>query len=161
MGGEDHLTHLSPDGAARMVDVSDKPVTVRTAVARGEVALSPETFRRLREGDLPKGEALGTARIAGVLAAKQTHTLIPLCHPLPLSFADVRFEFDEARHRVLVEAEARTTASTGIEMEAIIAVQVAAATIYDMCKAVQKNIRITDVRLVKKTGGRSGDYFAD
>lgn len=161
MGGEKDLTHLSPGGEARMVDVSEKPVTARTAVARGEVVLSPATFARLRAGDLPKGEALGTARIAGILAAKQTHTLIPLCHPLPISFVEVRFAFDESRSRVLVEAQARTTSRTGIEMEAIVAVQVAAATIYDMCKAVQKDIRITDVRLVRKTGGRSGDYCAD
>jgi len=158
MGEE--FSHLDANGRARMVDVSGKEPTVRMARVRAEVHLNAETMRLLVQKALPKGEVLGTARVAGILAAKRTFELIPLCHPLPLDFADVSFTVDEAAGVVHVEAEARTSARTGVEMEALIAAQVAAATIYDMCKAVQKDIRITNCRLVYKSGGKSGLFEA-
>jgi len=155
------FSHLDADGRARMVDVSGKEATIRIARVRAEVLLNAETMRLLVQKALPKGEVLGTARIAGILAAKRTFELIPLCHPLPLDFADVTFDIDEAACTVHIEAEARTSARTGVEMEALLAAQVAAATIYDMCKAVQKDIRITNCRLVFKSGGKSGLFQAD
>lgn len=159
MTGE--FSHLDAEGRARMVDVTTKNVSVRIARVRIEVLLNQETMRLLVQKALPKGEVLGTARVAGILAAKRTAELIPLCHPLPLDFADISFEIDEAGGRVLIEAESRTSAKTGVEMEALVAAQIAAATIYDMCKAVQKDIRITDCRLVYKSGGKSGVFQAD
>jgi len=155
------FSHLDVDGRARMVDVTTKDVSVRIARVRIECQLNQETMRLLVQKALPKGEVLGTARIAGILAAKRTAELIPLCHPLPLNFADITFEIDEAGGRVLIEAEARTSAKTGVEMEALVAAQIAAATIYDMCKAVQKDIRITNCRLVYKSGGKSGTFQAE
>jgi cyclic pyranopterin monophosphate synthase len=155
------FSHLDADGRARMVDVTTKDVSMRIARVRIEVLLNQETMRLLVAKALPKGEVLGTARIAGILAAKRTAELIPLCHPLPLDFADITFDIDEAGGRVLIEAESRTSAKTGVEMEALVAAQMAAATIYDMCKAVQKDIRITDCRLVYKSGGKSGTFQAE
>lgn len=155
------FSHIDDTGRARMVDVSGKSESVRIARVRAEVVLNERTMRLLVDKALPKGEVLGTARVAGILAAKRTAELIPLCHPLPLEFADVSFELDEAANIVRIEAEARTSAKTGVEMEALLAAQVAAATIYDMCKAVQKDIRITDCRLVYKSGGKSGLFQAD
>jgi len=155
------LTHLDDAGQTRMVDVAAKPPTQRRAVARASVLLSAETFRLLAEGALPKGDALNTAKIAGILAAKKTSELIPLCHPLFLSFVDVRFAPDAAASAIHVEAEARTTGQTGVEMEALMAAQVACLTIYDMCKAVQKDIVITNCRLAHKSGGKSGEFNAD
>jgi cyclic pyranopterin phosphate synthase len=156
----DSLSHVDEHGKARMVDVGEKEETVRRAVFRATVVLSPHTFRLLMQQGLPKGDVLATARIAGIQAAKETSRLIPMCHPVFLSHADVRFHLDEAQNRIEVEAEARTTAQTGVEMEALVAAQVAAMTIYDMCKAVQRDIRITDCRLIHKSGGRSGSYEA-
>jgi cyclic pyranopterin phosphate synthase len=158
--GQD-FTHIAGDGTARMVDVSGKPDSARTAVVRGHVQMSAATLDLLERKALPKGDALNTARVAGILAAKKTAELIPLCHPLPLSFVDVRFSVDREKLRVEVEAEARTTAPTGVEMEALLAVQVACATIYDMCKAVQKDMVIGDCRLVYKAGGKSGVFRAE
>lgn len=155
------FSHLDDQGRARMVDVSTKDVSIRIARVRIEVLLNPGTMRLLVQKALPKGEVLGTARVAGILAAKRTAELIPLCHPLPLDFAGITFEVDEAGGRVLIEAEARTSAKTGVEMEALVAAQVAAATIYDMCKAVQKDILITNCRLVYKSGGKSGTFQAE
>jgi len=155
------FSHLDEAGRARMVDVSGKAESVRIARVRAEVHVSAATMRLLVDKALPKGEVLGTARIAGILAAKRTFELIPLCHPLPLDFADVRFTVDEAACVIHVEAEARTSARTGVEMEALIAAQIAAATIYDMCKAVQKAIRISNCRLVYKSGGKSGLFKAE
>lgn len=155
------FSHLDDAGRARMVDVSGKNESVRIARVRVDVVLNEGTMRLLVEKALPKGEVLGTARVAGILAAKRAAELIPLCHPLPLDFADVSFEVDEAACVVRIETEARTSARTGVEMEALLAAQVAAATIYDMCKAVQKDIRITDCRLVYKSGGKSGLFQAD
>ena len=139
-----------------MVDTSAKPVTARRAVASARVLMSPETVAALGEGRTPKGDALETARLAGIMAAKRTAELIPLCHPLPLTHIDVRAKLTEKG--VILEAEVATEAQTGVEMEALTAVSVAALTVYDMCKAVDKAITITDVRLERKTGGKSGDY---
>ncbi|HBR06050.1 MAG TPA: cyclic pyranopterin monophosphate synthase MoaC [Desulfovibrio sp.] len=158
--GQD-FSHIADDGSARMVDVSGKPDTARVAVVRGHVRMSAATMDLLERRALPKGDALNTARVAGILAAKKTAELIPLCHPLPLSFVDVRFSVNREESRVDVEAEVRTTAPTGVEMEALLAVQVACATIYDMCKAVQKDMIIGDCRLVFKSGGKSGEFRAE
>lgn len=154
------LTHIDEAGSATMVDVGAKDTTMRRAVAEAVVRLSPETYAMLAENALPKGDALNTAKIAGILAAKKTSDLIPLCHPLPLSYVDVRFTPDQGTSSVRIEAEARTASQTGVEMEALTAVQVAALTIYDMCKAVQKDIVIDACRLLHKSGGKSGDYDA-
>ncbi len=158
--GQD-FTHIAGDGTACMVDVSGKRDTARTAIVRAHVQMSPATLELLERRALPKGDALNTARLAGILAAKKTAELIPLCHPLPLAFVDVRFSLDREASRVLVEAEARTTAPTGVEMEALLAAQVACATIYDMCKAVQKDMVIDRCRLVYKCGGKSGEFRAE
>jgi len=155
------FSHLDDTGRAKMVDVSGKSESIRIARVRVDVELNAETMRLLVQKALPKGEVLGTARVAGILAAKRTAEFIPLCHPLPLDFADVSFEIDEAAAIIRIEAESRTSAKTGVEMEALVAAQMAAATIYDMCKAVQKDIRITDCRLVYKSGGKSGLFQAD
>ena len=154
------FTHIDADGHTRMVDVGGKAKTRRLAIAGGEVRLSPKTMQLLADKALPKGDALATAKIAGILAAKRTSDLIPLCHPLPLAFADVRFEIDAAAATVRIEAEASTTSETGVEMEALAAASVAALTIYDMCKAVQKDIVIGEIRLLYKSGGKSGTYVA-
>jgi cyclic pyranopterin monophosphate synthase len=148
------LTHLDATGAARMVDVGDKAVTQREAVARGQVQMRPETLALLVEGGLPKGDVLATARIAGIMAAKKTPDLIPLCHTLLLTHASVRLDADRANNAVLIEATVRTTGQTGVEMEALTAVSIAALTIYDMCKAVDKGMRIGEIRLVEKRGGK-------
>ncbi len=161
MGNEKRLSHLDEDGNARMVDVGSKDVTLRKAIVRCQVNFSAETLALLQEKALPKGDALTTAKIAGILAVKQTPSLIPLCHPLPVSFADVRFVVDVPSSSVEVECEVRTTSNTGVEMEAIIGAQIAAATIYDMVKAVQRDVTITDLRLVHKSGGNSGTFEAE
>lgn len=158
MAGE--LTHLDEKGQARMVDVGGKAATVRTAVAEAFVRLSPETYRILTGEGMPKGDAFACARIAGIMAAKKTSDLIPLCHPLGLDSVDVRFELDAEGPGVRIEAEARLCAKTGVEMEAMTAASVAALTLYDMCKAVQKDIVIERVRLLRKSGGKSGEFRA-
>ncbi|MEX2229601.1 MAG: cyclic pyranopterin monophosphate synthase MoaC [Dehalococcoidia bacterium] len=155
------LSHLDSEGHARMVDVSAKAVTAREATARGRVEMRPETLALIVEGRIPKGDVFATARIAAIMAAKRTHELIPLCHPLPISGIEVRLAPAERGDAVEIEATVRTTAQTGVEMEALTAASVAALTIYDMCKAVERTMRITDVRLVAKSGGRSGDFRAD
>jgi cyclic pyranopterin phosphate synthase len=152
----DRLTHLDPTGAARMVDVGDKDATGRRAVAEAVVLMSPETARAVRDGDAPKGDVLGTARLAGIMAAKRTAELIPLCHPLALSFVDVAAAVEE--DRVILVAEARLKGRTGVEMEALTAASVAALTVYDMVKGIEKGVEIAHVRLVEKTGGKSGDW---
>jgi cyclic pyranopterin monophosphate synthase len=152
------LTHVDERGEARMVDVSAKPVTPREAVARARVRMSAEAVRLVRSGALKKGDALQTARLAGIMAAKQTALLIPLCHPLPISFADVALTPLDDGYQI--DARVRTTAQTGVEMEALTAASVAALTIYDMVKAVDRAMQITDVRLIEKRGGRSGEYKA-
>lgn len=152
------FSHMVGDGSISMVDVGGKDVTKRIAIVRGAVEMNAHTLGLLKEHALPKGDVLVTAQVAGIMAAKRTSELIPLCHPVPLSFVDVRFEIQDEPPAVLIESEARTSDRTGVEMEAIIAAQVAAATIYDMCKAVQKDMVIRDVRLVHKSGGRTGTF---
>lgn len=152
------FSHIDEQGRARMVDVAGKNVTQRRAVAGMQVRLSAETFRLLKEQALPKGDAMATARIAGIQAGKLTAQLIPLCHPLPLSFLDVSFGLDEARSTVLVKAEARTADRTGVEMEAMTAASVAGLALYDMCKAVQKDIVLSELKLLYKSGGKSGEF---
>ena len=145
------LTHVDAKGEARMVDVSDKPVQQRTAVARGEIRMAKETLKLIRGDKIAKGNVLATARIAGIQAAKRTGDLIPMCHPLPISHCEVIFEIPKSGERIVITATARITAQTGVEMEALTAVNLAALTIYDMCKAVDKKMRITNTRLVSKT----------
>ena len=151
------LSHLDEAGRARMVDVSAKDSTARVAIARGRITMRPETLALILAGQVAKGNVLTTAQIAGIMAAKRTHELIPMCHPLLLTKVDVRFTADEATASVQIEAEARVNGQTGVEMEALTAVSVAALTIYDMCKAVDREMRIDAVRLVHKAGGKSGD----
>ncbi len=155
------LTHVDDEGRVEMVDVGGKPDTVRVAVARGEVRMQPETLRLIAAGNAPKGDVLTTAQLAGIMGAKRTHELIPLCHPLPLTKVDVTFEIDEARARIEITATARCTGKTGVEMEALTAVSVAALTIYDMAKAVEKTMRIGEIRLVQKRGGKSGELVLE
>src|SRR5689334_850249 len=153
------LTHLDAAGSARMVDVGAKDVTARRAVARAIVRMSPQTARKVAEGDAPKGDVLGVARLAGIMAAKRTGELIPLCHPLMLSKVSVDLT-PAPPDAVEIEAQVKLVGRTGVEMEALTAVTVAALTVYDMCKAADRAMRIEDVRLVEKTGGKSGHYRA-
>lgn len=155
------LTHVDEHGTARMVDVGGKPDTDRIAVARGSVSMKPETLALIKSNGFEKGDVLGVARIAGIMGAKKTSELIPLCHPLPLSLVGIEFEIDEDRSAVNITAEARTTGKTGVEMEALTAVSVAALTIYDMGKAVDRAMRIEGIRLVRKSGGKSGDIILE
>jgi cyclic pyranopterin phosphate synthase len=151
------LTHLDEDGSVRMVDVGDKPDTERRAVFQSRIRMGREAFEQLEQKALPKGDALNTARIAGIQAAKRTAHLIPLCHPLFLSHIEVRFELERDSHSVRIEAEARTVSGTGVEMEALVAAQTAAMTLYDMGKAVERNMVIDDCRLLHKSGGKSDE----
>ena len=151
------LTHLDEQGRAKMVDVGWKPVTDREAVARGSVQMQPETLRLIIEGQVKKGDVFTIAQLAGIMGAKRTSELIPLCHPLPLNKVDVELEADEAESRVNITATASTSSKTGVEMEALTAVSVAALSVYDMCKAVDRGMQIGSVRLVSKRGGQSGD----
>ncbi len=155
------FTHLDEEGAARMVDVSGKRPTAREAVARGRVLLGEKVFPLVRDRNLPKGDLFSTARIAGILAAKRTSELIPLCHPLPLSKVDIHFFLQEETLSLEIEARVKTVAQTGVEMEALTAVSVAALTIYDMCKGIDKGVRITDIRLIEKRGGKSGEIILE
>src|SRR3954468_10783745 len=158
MPGRQKLTHIDAKGAARMVDVGAKPPTDRRATARGKLLLSRATLDLVRAGRTPKGDVLGAARIAGIMAAKRTPDLIPLAHPLPLSHATVELTFE--KDGIAIEATVGTTAPTGVEMEALTAVTVAGLTLYDMLKAIERGARLTDVRLGAKSGGRGGDYQA-
>lgn len=157
----DRLTHLDEQGRARMVDVSGKEATVREAMARARVLLAPATLALVRDGALGKGDVLTVAQLAGIQAAKRTAELIPLCHPLALTHVEVSVRLDEAASSVEIEATCRTRGETGVEMEALTAATVAALTVYDMCKAAERGIRITDVRLVRKSGGRSGEWAGE
>ena len=152
------LTHLDETGRARMVDVGEKPETERIAIAKGEITMRPETLRLIAEKGLPKGDVLAVAQIGGIMAAKRTPDLIPLCHPIPLTQVDVAFETDEAHSRIVITATVRSRSRTGVEMEALTAVSVAALTIYDMVKAVDRTMRIGNIRLVYKSGGKSGEW---
>jgi cyclic pyranopterin monophosphate synthase len=155
---EQKLTHVDEQGNARMVDVGGKEITERVAISRGRVQMQPETLRLVREGALKKGDVLTVAQVAGIQAAKRTHELIPMCHPLLLTHISIDFSFDEGTSSILIEGRARVRDRTGVEMEALTAVTVAALTLYDMAKAVDRGMRITDVRLVEKQGGKSGDW---
>ena len=155
------LTHVGEDGAARMVDVSGKDVTRRTATARGAVLMAPETLALVEAGATRKGDVLQVARLAGIMAAKRTGELVPLCHPLGLERVDVTLACDRARSAVDIEATCGLSGRTGVEMEALTAVSVAALAVYDMCKAVDRSMRIAEIRLVRKSGGRSVDFEAD
>ena len=155
------LTHFDADGKAHMVNVGEKPVTDRVAVACGEIRMAAATLDRIREGGFGKGDVLGIARLAGIMGAKQTASLIPLCHPLGLDHVAVDLEMDESLPGVRITATCRVTGRTGIEMEAMTAVSVAALTIYDMCKAVDRGMQIGSIRLTHKSGGKSGDFNAD
>jgi cyclic pyranopterin monophosphate synthase len=156
--GPARLSHVDPHGTVRMVDVSDKPVTAREALARGRIIMSAEAVRQIRDGRVAKGDPLQAARLAGIMAAKRTADLIPLCHPLPLAHVDVTLA--PTADGYVIDARVRTTSQTGVEMEALCAVSVAALTIYDMVKAVDKSMVVSDIRLIAKRGGRSGDYTA-
>ncbi|MCI7674955.1 MAG: cyclic pyranopterin monophosphate synthase MoaC [Phascolarctobacterium sp.] len=156
------LTHFDKDGNAIMVDVSDKPVTTRVAVATGKIYVCQEIFERIQKHEIAKGDVLGVARLAGIMAAKRTSELIPLCHPLPLTKCEVNFELKETENTlyyIVVTCLAKTDGKTGVEMEALTGVQIALLTIYDMCKAVDKSMVITDVHLLSKSGGKSGDFL--
>jgi cyclic pyranopterin phosphate synthase len=152
------LTHFNDQGRARMVDVTDKAATNRRALAAGEIHMAPETMAHIKAGTLKKGDVLAVAQVAGIQAAKHNWELIPMCHPLPLTGVDISFTLHDEPCMVEIRAAVRCTGVTGVEMEALSAVSVAALTIYDMCKAVQKDMRITNIRLLEKSGGKSGEY---
>jgi cyclic pyranopterin phosphate synthase len=153
------LTHFDREGRARMVDVSAKPVTHRMAVASGRVLMKAQTLQRIVNKEIEKGDVLGVARVAGILAAKRTGEMIPMCHPLALDSVEIRFRTDARHSEVHIEARVRSTGKTGVEMEALTATAAAALTIYDMCKAVDRGMTISDIKLMKKSGGKSGTYI--
>ncbi len=155
------LTHFNEEGRARMVDVSEKAVTLREATAGAVVRLNPETFALVRDGKMKKGDVLAVAQVAGIMAAKKNSELIPMCHPIALTGVDISFALDEASSTIALSATVRCKGETGVEMEALTAASVAALTIYDMCKAVQRDIEIDRVRLLKKSGGKSGTYIRE
>lgn len=155
------FSHFNESGRARMVDVSEKSETNRTAVAAGRVLVNEETFRLIKTGGMKKGDVLTTAQIAGIMGAKKTPDIIPMCHPIMLSGVDIEFNLNEEELAVEILATAKCTGVTGVEMEALTAVSVAALTVYDMCKAVQKDMVISDIRLLKKTGGKSGEFIRE
>jgi cyclic pyranopterin phosphate synthase len=160
MSDGDKLSHIDPEGRARMVDVSAKPDTARRAVATGQLRCAPDTLRLVREGKAPKGAVISTAELAGVMGGKQTSALIPLCHPLPLTKLTVNISIEDALPGFTITAEARTNGPTGVEMEALTAVSVAALTLFDMLKAVDKGMEIGAFRVVEKSGGQTGDWSA-
>ncbi|MCF6267659.1 MAG: cyclic pyranopterin monophosphate synthase MoaC [Desulfuromusa sp.] len=155
----DELTHFDKNGKAIMVDVGEKPLTVREAVAGGRIQMKPETLQQILAQQVKKGDVFAVARLAGIMAAKQTSSLIPLCHPLPLSAVEIDFDSDPQRGRVTISATAKVTGKTGVEMEALTAVSVAALTIYDMCKAIDREMVIETICLIKKSGGESGTFI--
>jgi cyclic pyranopterin phosphate synthase len=161
MKDQAQLTHLNKEGDVRMVDVGGKADSERVAVAKGEIHMQPETLRLIVEDTLPKGDVLTTAQLAGIMAAKQTPNLIPLCHPLLLTQVDVAFDIDANRCAIEITASVRSRGQTGVEMEALTAVSIAALTLYDMAKAVEKGMRIQNIRLVRKSGGKSGDIVLE
>ncbi len=155
------LSHFNEQGRAKMVDVTEKAATHRIAVAAGEIRMAPETLEKIKAGTMKKGDVLAVAQVAGIQAAKHNWELIPMCHPLPLTGIDLSFSLSDDPCMVEIQAAVTCTGVTGVEMEALTAVSVAALTIYDMCKAVQKDINITNIRLLKKSGGKSGVYIAE
>ena len=154
------LTHFDSSGQAHMVDVSDKASTHRVAIATGCIQMNPNTYELIESGGHKKGDVLGIARIAGIQAAKKTADLIPLCHPIALTHVSIEFQSDRSSHRIYCQARAETTGPTGVEMEALTATQIALLTIYDMCKAVDRGMVMSDIRLLEKSGGKSGDWKA-
>jgi cyclic pyranopterin phosphate synthase len=152
------FTHFDKEGKARMVDVSGKNPSVREAVASGSVHMKPETMRLIREGSIEKGDVFGVARIAGIMAAKKTSELIPMCHPLNIAYAGVDFSFNESAGTIDIKATVKITGQTGVEMEALVAVSSAALTVYDMCKSADKEMVISDIMLLEKRGGKSGEF---
>jgi cyclic pyranopterin monophosphate synthase len=155
---DDQLNHFNQRGEAHMVDVGDKNVTQRVAIAEGSIQMQPDTLQRIIQGEHKKGDVLGVARVAGVMAAKKTADLIPLCHPLQLSHVDIQLNTDEKEHSVHCVVEVKTAGQTGVEMEALTAVQITLLTIYDMCKAMDRGMTMSDIGLLKKSGGKSGDW---
>ena len=153
------LSHLDEKGKARMVDVTAKEPTMREALARGKVLMHRDTIALVAEGGIPKGDVFGVARIAGIMAAKKTSELIPMCHPLALTGVDVQFQLNVESGEIIIEARVKTFGKTGVEMEAMTAVSVAALTIYDMCKSAEKNIILSDIKLISKEGGKSGSFL--
>lgn len=154
----DTLTHFNEQGRPKMVDVSHKAATKRTAIVSGKVIMNPDTLTRIRQGKIAKGDVLAVAQVAGVMAAKRTWDLVPMCHPLALTGIDITFDTDRADDTVFIEGTVSVNGVTGVEMEALTAVSVAALTIYDMCKAIDKDMIISDIQLENKTGGKSGEY---
>lgn len=161
MTDQDPLSHFDSQGHATMVDVTDKATTHRTAVASGRVRMARETLQRIQDGEIGKGDVLGVARLAGIMAAKRTHDLIPLCHPLPLTSVKLDLSCDVEQQSVMITATTRVSGQTGVEMEALTAVSVAALTVYDMCKAMDRAMVIEDVHVTHKSGGKSGSYEVD
>jgi cyclic pyranopterin phosphate synthase len=154
------LTHFDKNGRAKMVDVSKKAETLREAVVRGSVFMNPKTFKKIMSGDIAKGDVLAVAKVAGIMAAKKTSEIIPMCHPLNLSHIEINFFPLQKKSQIDIEAKVRIKAQTGVEMEGFLAVAAAGLTIYDMCKAIDRGMVISDIHLVKKTGGKSGTYIA-
>lgn len=152
------FTHFNEEGNAKMVDVSKKKSTDRSAIAKGSISLSREIIKKIKENNMKKGDVLSVAQIAGIMGAKKTSEIIPMCHNIFISGADIKFFIDEINFKIDIEATVKTSGQTGIEMEALTAVSITALTIYDMCKAVDKNMIINDIKLIKKTGGKSGTY---
>lgn len=152
------LTHLDKEGKAKMVDITEKPLTLREAVAKGSVYMRPETIRLIKDKKIPKGDVFSVSRVAGIMAAKKTSELIPMCHPLNITSVNINFNPDSKNNKVDIEACVKIVGQTGVEMEALTAVAVAALTIYDMCKAVDKEMVISDIMLMEKRGGRSGEF---
>ena len=155
------LTHFNEQGRARMVDVSEKDITHRIAVARGKINMKSETLNRILSGDMKKGDVLATAQIGGIMGGKKTSSIIPMCHNIFMTGLDINFEIDKKNNSIIIEATAKTDSKTGIEMEALTAVSVAALTIYDMCKAIDRSMKIYDIQLIEKSGGKSGHYIMD
>lgn len=155
----DKFTHFDDDGKAVMVDITEKNVTERTAVATGEIVMNRETLEAVKKGNIKKGDVLGVARIAAIMAAKQTHSLIPMCHNILLTNAKIEFSFDDEENKILIKSTVKTTGKTGVEMEALTMVAIAGLTIYDMCKSMDKSMVIGEIRLVEKHGGKSGDWI--
>ncbi len=155
----DKFTHFDDDGKAVMVDITEKNVTERTAVATGEIVMNRETLEAVKKGNIKKGDVLGVARIAAIMAAKQTQSLIPMCHNILLTNAKIEFSFDDEGNKILIKSTVKTTGKTGVEMEALTMVSIAGLTIYDMCKSMDKSMVIGEIRLVEKHGGKSGDWI--
>ncbi len=153
------LSHFNEEGRSRMVDVGDKEDTARIAIAEGEVVMRSETLRLINEGKISKGDVLAVAQVAGIMAAKQTSQIIPMCHPLMLTSVDLNFKINEEAHKIIIKAKVKTVGRTGVEMEALTAVAIAGLTIYDMCKAVDRGMTIKAIRLIEKAGGKSGHYL--